>query len=205
MSSQHATEEPLDGTTRATDRAAEAAAAAIVPEISLVEAPSAAPARAARGADGRFMRVVGAAQGEEDGLPSDRFLDREISWLQFNERVLQLAADPNMPLLEPGRDTWRSSPAISTSSSWSASLVSSRSDRDRHRRAERLWPGAPRVLDQISFVAHELLDMQARVFHEQVRPALAEEGITVVRWDELAEEEQGGDSGRSSGVKSSRC
>ena len=33
--------------------------------------------------------------------------------------------------------------------------------------------------------------MQARVFHEQVRPALAEEGITVVRWDELAEEERG--------------
>ena len=33
----------------------------------------------------------------------DRFLDREISWLQFNERVLQLAADETVPLLERAR------------------------------------------------------------------------------------------------------
>ena len=31
-------------------------------------------------------------------LPGDRFLDREMSWLQFNERVLQLSTDPNVPL-----------------------------------------------------------------------------------------------------------
>ena len=36
-------------------------------------------------------------------LPVDRFLDREISWLQFNERVLQLAADESVPLLERAR------------------------------------------------------------------------------------------------------
>ena len=40
---------------------------------------------------------------EDDALPADRFLDREISWLQFNERVLQLAADDNVPLLERAR------------------------------------------------------------------------------------------------------
>ena len=190
MSSEHATEPPLDGTTGATDRAAEAAADAIVPEISLVSA-SAAPTRAARGADGRFMRVVGAAtETVEDGLPSDRFLDREISWLQFNERVLQLAADPTMPLLERARYL-----AIFTSNLDEFFMVRVAGLKRRIatgiavRSASGLEPRE--VLDQISFVAHELLDMQARVFHEQVRPALAEEGITVVRWDELAEEEQG--------------
>src|SRR3954471_10026772 len=36
-------------------------------------------------------------------LPADRFLDRQTSWLQFNERLLDLAADPEVPLLERAR------------------------------------------------------------------------------------------------------
>ena len=33
----------------------------------------------------------------------DRFLDRELSWLRFNQRVLELAEDPTLPLLERAR------------------------------------------------------------------------------------------------------
>src|SRR6188474_1075166 len=88
----------------ASDAAADAAAeASIVSEVSIASA-SATETRTypSRAANGRFVRGAGAPGqvDEEVGLPADRFLDREISWLQFNERVLQLAADDNVPLLE---------------------------------------------------------------------------------------------------------
>lgn len=57
--------------------------------------------------------VDGAAQ-----LPQGRFLDRERSWLAFNERVLELAEDPNTPCWS-ARTSSPSSPATWTSSSWS--------------------------------------------------------------------------------------
>ena len=36
----------------------------------------------------------------DQSLPADRFLDRELSWLAFNQRVLELAEDPSLYLLE---------------------------------------------------------------------------------------------------------
>jgi len=58
-----------------------------------------------RSSNGQFIRVVGADNPPADpqALPTDRFLEREVSWLQFNERVLQLAADESTPLLERAR------------------------------------------------------------------------------------------------------
>ena len=145
----------------------------------------------ARSADGRFVRVVGAALTgtDGDGLPADRFLDREVSWLQFNERVLQLAADPAIPLLERTRYL-----AIFTSNLDEFFMVRVAGLKRRIatgiavRSASGLEPRE--VLEQIGLVAHDLLDQQARIFHDEVRPALEEEGITVVRWEELAPEEQ---------------
>src|SRR5437870_11574423 len=36
-------------------------------------------------------------------IPPDRYLNRELSWIDFNERVLELAEDPSMPVLERTR------------------------------------------------------------------------------------------------------
>lgn len=178
----------------ASDAAADAAAeASIVSEVSIASA-SAAETRTypSRAANGRFVRGAGTPGhvDEEVGLPADRFLDREISWLQFNERVLQLAADENVPLLERCRYL-----AIFASNLDEFFMVRVAGLKRRIatgiavRSASGLEPRE--VLEQISLVAHELLAMQARVYAEQVRPALETEGITIVRWDELSDEERG--------------
>jgi polyphosphate kinase len=143
-----------------------------------------------RAANGRFMRVVqAAAAADESGLPADRFLDREISWLQFNERVLQLAADESVPLLERARFL-----AIFTSNLDEFFMVRVAGLKRRIatglavRSASGLEPRE--VLEQISLVAHELQAMQSAVYRDRVRPALEEEGISIVRWDELTDSER---------------
>src|SRR5215218_8389368 len=40
------------------------------------------------------------APAVDNALPDERYLNRELSWLDFNARVLALAADPSLPLLE---------------------------------------------------------------------------------------------------------
>ena len=146
-----------------------------------------------RSSNGRFMRVVPASGTPVDpeALPSNRFLDREISWLQFNERVLQLAADDSVPLLERARYL-----AIFANNLDEFFMVRVAGLKRRIatglavRSASGLEPRE--VLEQISLVAHELMARHARVFEDQVRPALIEEGITIVRWDELNSGEQEG-------------
>lgn len=168
-----------------------AAAAAAESEVSIASAsPMDNTEFQPRASNGRFMRVVHAPAGpDESGLPSDRFLDREISWLQFNERVLQLAADETVPLLERARFL-----SIFTSNLDEFFMVRVAGLKRRIatglavRSASGLEPRE--VLEQISLVAHELQAMQSAVFTERVRPALADEGIAIVRWDQLTEEER---------------
>src|SRR3954466_3443777 len=48
----------------------------------------------------RLATAAHVLAGTAADLPADRFLDREASWLDFNARVLELAADERVPLLE---------------------------------------------------------------------------------------------------------
>ncbi|MQW77987.1 RNA degradosome polyphosphate kinase [Nocardioides sp. dk4132] len=119
----------------------------------------------------------------------DRFLDRELSWLKFNQRVLELAEDPTLPLLERTRFL-----AIFTSNLDEFFMVRVAGLKRRIaaglavRAASGMMPRE--TLEAIWQTARELSLRQARVFREQVVPQLAEEGIQLVRWDDLDREEQ---------------
>ena len=47
--------------------------------------------------DDDFDQVV---EADDAQLPDHRYMDRELSWLAFNKRVLELAEDPRVPALE---------------------------------------------------------------------------------------------------------
>jgi polyphosphate kinase len=148
-------------------------------------APAVLPPASRRGPDGRFLP----ASATPPGLPADRFLDREISWLRFNERVLELAEDQTVPLLERARFL-----AIFASNLDEFFMVRVAGLKRRIaaglavRSASGLEPAE--VLEHLSMVAHQLMTRHAQLFHTDVRPRLVDAGITLVRWDELAPPEQ---------------
>ncbi|RNL77516.1 RNA degradosome polyphosphate kinase [Nocardioides marmorisolisilvae] len=119
----------------------------------------------------------------------DRFLDRELSWLRFNQRVLELAENPEVPLLERARFL-----AIFTSNLDEFFMVRVAGLKRRIaagvavRSASGLMP--KEVMAQIWTEAAQLMARQAQVFRDQLIPALAEEGIQLVRWEDLDREEQ---------------
>ena len=123
-------------------------------------------------------------------LPADRFLDRELSWLAFNNRVLDLAKDTlRVPLLERAKFL-----AIFASNLDEFYMVRV-AGLKRRIAAGVAVPAVsgmmPReVHSAILSRTRELVAEHARVFTEEIRPELAAEGIEILRWDQLTSDEK---------------
>lgn len=142
-------------------------------------APAAPPAATAEAA----------VEGTEYELPENRYLNRELSWLDFNARVLALADDPSLPLLERAKFL-----AIFASNldEFYMVRVAGLKRRDEMGLSVRSADGlSPREqLRRIGERTQQIASRHALVFLESVRPALAAEGILVVTWADLDEAEQ---------------
>ncbi|MEV6282944.1 RNA degradosome polyphosphate kinase [Kribbella sp. NPDC051770] len=126
---------------------------------------------------------------EAGDLPEDRFSDRELSWLAFNQRVLELAENDRVPLLERAKFL-----AIFASNLDEFYMVRVAGLKRRIaagvavRAASGLMPRE--VLDRSLTRSRELMDRQAETWRKSVLPALVEEGIDILRWDELEHAER---------------
>ena len=122
-------------------------------------------------------------------LPADRFLDRELSWLAFNQRVLELADDPDLPVLERAKFL-----AIFASNldEFFMVRVAGLKRRIATGIAVRAASGfTPReVLENIWSRAYELQREQAELFRASVLPDLEAQGIDLLRFDQLTPAEK---------------
>ncbi|MFD1532042.1 RNA degradosome polyphosphate kinase [Pseudonocardia aurantiaca] len=122
-------------------------------------------------------------------LPDDRYINRELSWLDFNARVLALAEDPSQPLLERAKFL-----AIFASNldEFYMVRVAGLKRRDETGLAVRSADGlTPREqLARIADRTQAISEAQARVFLDHVKPELEEEGICILRWSDLTEQQR---------------
>lgn len=125
-----------------------------------------------------------------DSLPADRYSDRELAWLDFNNRVLDLAKDSaRIPLLERAKFL-----AIFSNNLDEFFMVRIAG----LKRRIQAGVAVPTMTGQMPGELHqdllgrarELMADQSIVFSEQVRPALEREGIEILRWDELTAAEK---------------
>ena len=134
------------------------------------------------------VRNVDAASGATTRKPAvrDRYLNRELSNIDFNARVLALADDPTTPLLE--RAKFLAIFATNMDEFFQvrvAGLKQQAAAGIRTRSSDGLTPR-----EQLSAIAAKvvpLAERHARMFAEDVMPALSEAGVKVLRWAELEE------------------
>ncbi len=127
--------------------------------------------------------------GSDPTTSVDRFLDRELSWLAFNQRVLELSEDDRLPVLERAKFL-----AIFASNldEFFMVRVAGLKRRIATGIAVRAANGhTPReVLEDIWERAHAMQREQAQVFHSDVLPGLLAAGIELLRWQDLTENER---------------
>jgi polyphosphate kinase len=122
--------------------------------------------------------------------PADTLLNRELSHLEFHARVLELATDESLPLLERVKFC-----AIFSSNLDEffqvrvAGLLGQAESGITVRSADGLTP--QQALARIRERVLELSALQSRLWKRDLRPALAAEGITVGGIEDLSEKELG--------------
>jgi polyphosphate kinase len=114
----------------------------------------------------------------------ENLTDREISWLAFNQRVLELAEDKNIPLLERVRFlTIFSSNLDEFYMVRVASVLRKIENNIVSKNSAGFTPHE--LLAEISRIVKNLTAQQYKIFEDDIRPALSKEGIELITWSDL--------------------
>jgi polyphosphate kinase len=121
--------------------------------------------------------------------PSTLFFNRELSWLEFNRRVLHEAADPANPLLERLK-------FIAISDSNLDEFFMKRVGGLKQQLASQVRDLSPdgqtprQQLAEIDAIVRPMLQEQRRLLHDEIVPALRDKGLRLLRWEDLAADER---------------
>ncbi|MFR4891080.1 MAG: RNA degradosome polyphosphate kinase [Bifidobacterium breve] len=128
-------------------------------------------------------------QEGETPLPKDRFFDRELSWLKFNQRVLECAENEDMPLLE--RANFAAIFASNLDEFFMVRVAGLKRRIDSGIAVPSAAGLSPRQqLRAISETAHRLQDEHAHYTIDTILPELEKERIVLLTWDKLTSSEQ---------------
>ena len=128
-------------------------------------------------------------QAGEEPLPNDRFFDRELSWLKFNKRVLELAKDEDLPVIE--RASFAAIFANNLDEFFMVRVAGLKRRIDTGIAVTAASGLSPRQqLRAISEQAHRLQDEHAHYIIDHILPDLAKEQIVLLSWDKLTAAEQ---------------
>ena len=122
-------------------------------------------------------------------MDESRFLNRELSWLDFNQRVIKLAADDSLPLLERVRFA-----AIGSSNLDEFFQVRVAALRDQIAAGvDDVTPDGLTAVQQLEAIGErvtDLVDRQETLVREVLLPGLGDHGISIVRWQDLDDSDQ---------------
>lgn len=120
---------------------------------------------------------------------SEHLTDRELSWLSFDQRVLEMAEDAEVPLLE--RVRFLSIFASNLDEFFMVRVATLKSKIDAEIKTKNSAGFTPmELMRELSLRVHDLVERQSRCLHESILPALAGHGISLVSWDDLDETEK---------------
>jgi polyphosphate kinase len=122
-------------------------------------------------------------------MTDERFTNRELSWVQFNDRVLQLASEPGIPLLERTKFC-----AIAATNLDEFFQVRVAALKDQIVAGiDRQSPDGRTPAQTLAEIGHRVLEFVDRIdsaFVDRLVPELRAAGIDIVSWDDVTDDER---------------
>ncbi len=140
----------------------------------------------------RIETCDAADEGKPNAIPVDSaeaLFDRELSWLAFAHRVLAVAEDPDLPLLERVKFAGIMGMLHDEFFTKRMSGIKRRIRRGSAKRS----PDGHSAEEQLNACRREIIgqmDELATVIREEIRPQLADEGLPIIDYDQLDPEYQ---------------